>query len=182
MKKTVILVGLHLLAASAFAQWLHLPIMRQGGHEAAQYYISNAFGGTWPTHSYERYWALDFKQRRHWLHNEWWHSYDKPVLASASGVVVWAGWNGWYGNTVMIDHRNGYTTLYAHLNSIWVQRGQWVGLHHGVGGIGASGVAGTHNPHLHWELRLSGTSFSIDPRPHLGIWDVFKGRSVSHIW
>jgi murein DD-endopeptidase MepM/ murein hydrolase activator NlpD len=78
-----------------------------------------------------------------------------PVWAADSGVVVFAGWsNGGYGNLVMLDHGNGWQTVYAHLSSVSVGCGQSVGQ---GGGIGAAGSTGNSTgAHLHFETRSDG--------------------------
>jgi len=78
-----------------------------------------------------------------------------PVYASDSGVVVFAGWaTGGYGNMVMIDHGNGYQTVYAHLSSVGVRCGQSV---YQGGYIGATGSTGNSTgSHLHFEIRIWG--------------------------
>ncbi len=78
-----------------------------------------------------------------------------PVYAADSGVVVYAGWiGGGYGNMIMIDHGNGYHTLYAHLNSINVGCGQSVYQGAVIGLAGSTG--NSTGPHLHFEVRLNG--------------------------
>jgi murein DD-endopeptidase MepM/ murein hydrolase activator NlpD len=78
------------------------------------------------------------------------------VWASDAGVVVKAdsGWNGGYGNVVMIDHGNGYATLYAHLSTINAVLCQGVGPGTMVGAIGNTG--NSFGSHLHFEVRLNG--------------------------
>ncbi len=74
------------------------------------------------------------------------------IVASDSGVVVFAGWgNGGYGNMVMIDHGNGYQTLYAHLSQVSVNCGQSVGQGQLIGYGGSTG--NSTGPHLHFEIR-----------------------------
>lgn len=81
------------------------------------------------------------------------------ALAADGGTVTMAGWNGGYGNCVMIDHGNGYKTLYAHLSSISVAKGTVVDKGMVVGHVGSTGVS--TGPHLHFEV-WSGES-RIDP-------------------
>jgi len=72
------------------------------------------------------------------------------VLATAPGVVVFAGWNGTYGKMVEIDHGMGVRTRYAHLNSIVVEPGRKVAARTEVGIIGSTGRStGTH---VHYEV------------------------------
>jgi len=75
------------------------------------------------------------------------------VWAADSGVIVFAGWSTvGYGNMVMIDHGNGWQTLYAHLNSVSVGCGQSVSQGQGIGGAGSTG--NSTGPHLHFETRF----------------------------
>lgn len=78
-----------------------------------------------------------------------------PVYASDSGVVVYAGSiGGGYGNMVMIDHQNGYHTLYAHMSQISVYCGQGVGQGQLIGLAGSTG--NSTGAHLHFEVRYLG--------------------------
>jgi hypothetical protein len=78
-----------------------------------------------------------------------------PVYAADSGVVVFSGWNGsGYGNVIMIDHLNGYHTLYAHLSSISVSCGSAVFQGSVIGYAGSTG--NSTGPHLHFEVRYLG--------------------------
>ena len=78
-------------------------------------------------------------------------AYGDPVSASETGTVCIAGWNGGYGNCVMIDHNNGYYTLYGHLSSIAVSQNQAVSKGQTIGYVGSTGVS--TGPHLHFEIR-----------------------------
>lgn len=82
------------------------------------------------------------------------------VLAADAGRVVTAGWpdNSGYGNRVVIDHGNGYKTLYAHLQAIYVVPGQTVGRGARIGRMGSTGRStGTHT---HFEVILNGVHVS----------------------
>ena len=73
------------------------------------------------------------------------------AYAADAGVIVYAGWNDWgYGNMVVIDHGNGWQTLYAHLGSINVVCGMSVGQGAMIGLIGSTGRSS--GPHLHFEM------------------------------
>lgn len=82
-------------------------------------------------------------------------AYGDTVWASDGGTVVIAGENGGYGNCVMIDHGNGYYTLYGHLSSIACSVNQTVSQGQTVGYVGSSGVS--TGPHLHFEIRQGTT-------------------------
>lgn len=80
-----------------------------------------------------------------------------PIYASDSGTVTVAGWPdaSGYGNRVIVDHGNGYSTLYAHLSAVYVSSGQQVGRGDVLGAMGSTGRStGTH---LHIEVRHNGT-------------------------
>lgn len=83
-----------------------------------------------------------------------------PVYAAGFGTVVAAGFDssGW-GNMVVIGHRFGLRTLYAHLATIAVAPGQRVGVGQRIGTVGSTGRSS--GPHLHFEIRLRGAN--IDP-------------------
>lgn len=93
----------------------------------------------------------------------WWHPgidlanrAAPAVTASDGGVVKVAGWpdNYGYGNRVMLDHGNGYQTLYAHLSNVYVSVGQSVSRGQSIGQMGSTGRStGTH---LHFEVHLNG--------------------------
>jgi murein DD-endopeptidase MepM/ murein hydrolase activator NlpD len=77
-----------------------------------------------------------------------------PIRASGSGVVQSAGWGGGYGNLLVIDHGNGVTSRYAHLNEFLVQQGQPVAAGQVIAKSGNTGAS--TGPHLHYETRVRG--------------------------
>jgi murein DD-endopeptidase MepM/ murein hydrolase activator NlpD len=119
-----------------------------GGYEGA--YGSGAF--SWPS------------SQRGISGNDYWSghlgidiaaSMGDNIFAADSGVIVFAGWAyGGYGNMVMVDHGNGYQTLYAHLSSVnsrcgqSVQKGQLIAL--------AGSTGNSTGAHLHFEVRYMG--------------------------
>ena len=87
-----------------------------------------------------------------------------PVLAAAAGVVIYAGAKlRGYGNLVLLRHRGGVVTVYAHNRRIYVREGQGVRRGEVIAEVGRSGRASTD--HLHFELRRG--EEPIDPLPHL---------------
>ncbi|NJM95450.1 MAG: M23 family metallopeptidase [Acaryochloridaceae cyanobacterium CSU_5_19] len=89
--------------------------------------------------------------------------YGQPIYATAKGAVAYAGYDGGYGYHVILKHRNGYETLYAHLSKLAVtpkakvQRGQLIGY---MGSTGrSSGV------HLHYTILRH--QKAIDPKPYM---------------
>ena len=77
-------------------------------------------------------------------------AWASPITATASGTVVFAGTRAGWGRMVEIDHGNGFTTRYAHLNRISVSVGKKVSLHDKIGELGSSGRS--TGPHVHYEI------------------------------
>ena len=79
-----------------------------------------------------------------------------PILAADAGTVVGAGWldNSGYGNRVIVDHGNGFITLYAHMSAVQVSAGQQVGRGVVLGQMGSTGRS--TGVHLHFEIRKGG--------------------------
>lgn len=91
-------------------------------------------------------------------------STGQSVYAADNGVVVSASYNAAYGNVILINHKNGYYTRYAHLNSMNVKAGDIVEAGQLIGGAGNTGNStGTH---LHFEIRTNtGSQPSYAPNP-----------------
>ena len=81
-------------------------------------------------------------------------SLGDPIVAADAGVVVWAGWNGGYGNLVRVRHGNGYETYYAHFNAYAVSCGEPIYQGQILGYCGTTGWSS--GPHLHYEIRYNG--------------------------
>jgi murein DD-endopeptidase MepM/ murein hydrolase activator NlpD len=84
-----------------------------------------------------------------------------PVLASRSGVVIEVGYSKTYGKHIIIQHDNGYISLYGHLSKAEVKRGDEVYAHDEIGLSGHSGMV--TGPHLHFEIRKSRYGRRVDP-------------------
>ena len=87
-----------------------------------------------------------------------------PIYASASGEVITANYHRNYGNQVIIDHGNGYTTLYAHCNELMVSAGDIVKKGDVIATTGSTGWS--TGIHLHYEVMLNGEY--QNPRDYLG--------------
>ena len=113
---------------------------------------------TWPCPS-SSYITSRAGNRFHPIFNEWrYHSgidiaanSGAAVLAADSGTVILSEPNGGYGNCIMINHGNGYYTLYAHLSGYATSAGSAVSKGQTIGYVGATGWA--TGPHLHFEVR-----------------------------
>jgi murein DD-endopeptidase MepM/ murein hydrolase activator NlpD len=75
-----------------------------------------------------------------------------PILAAGLGVIRFAAWDDTFGNLVIIDHGNGFTSLYGHNDSLLVERGALVTRGTHIATLGNTGESTA--PHLHFEARL----------------------------
>jgi len=81
-------------------------------------------------------------------------SYNAQIVAADSGTVITSAYSSSYGNYIVISHGNGWTTLYAHLNSRKVSVGDSVSKGQLIGLAGSTGVS--TGPHLHFEVSING--------------------------
>ncbi|WP_160724569.1 peptidoglycan DD-metalloendopeptidase family protein [Bacillus sp. USDA818B3_A] len=79
---------------------------------------------------------------------------NKTIKAADNGVVVFAGWSSSYGNKIIIDHNNGFRTLYGHMSSLSVTEGQIVSKGTAIGIMGSTGHS--TGVHLHFEVYKDG--------------------------
>ena len=79
---------------------------------------------------------------------------NTPILATAAGTVIDAGWLPGYGLTVTIDHGDGVVTKYAHCSRVMVRAGQRVERNEQIALVGSTGIA--TGPHLHYEVTING--------------------------
>jgi murein DD-endopeptidase MepM/ murein hydrolase activator NlpD len=82
-------------------------------------------------------------------------AWGSPIVAAADGQVAAAGWAGGYGREVQIAHGGGTVSIYGHLSGIVAQPGSFVRRGQLIGYVGSSGLS--TGPHLHFEVRQSGT-------------------------
>ncbi len=80
--------------------------------------------------------------------------YGTPITAAREGMVIQAGWRDGYGKTVMVQHPDGYCTLYGHCSEIKVKVGEWVTREDVIASIGSTGWS--TGPHLHFTLMRHG--------------------------
>jgi murein DD-endopeptidase MepM/ murein hydrolase activator NlpD len=107
--------------------------------------------------------SSNFGRRMHPIHNRW-RSHNgtdfaaptgTPIMASSDGRVSFVGNQNGYGKTIIVQHRDGYSTLYAHLNGFarGLKNGQRVRQGDTIGYVGMTGWA--TGPHLHYEIRVN---------------------------
>jgi hypothetical protein len=104
----------------------------------------------WPTDKHYRS-GFDFSPKTNHMGVDLAGNEGNAVYATDAGVVVYSGWNNYgYGNMIMIDHGNGFQSLYAHLSAIYRGCGVSVGQGEKIGAIGSTGRSS--GAHLHFEL------------------------------
>lgn len=74
-----------------------------------------------------------------------------PVKAARQGMVTHSGWKHGYGKSVVLQHYDGYSTVYGHFHTIKAEKGQWVNKGDVIGTVGSTGRS--TGPHLHFEIR-----------------------------
>lgn len=126
-----------------------LPLLAETQLTSSFGYRPNPFGGS----AYEFHNGVDFAAPE-----------GTPVYATASGTVSEAGWNPVFGLMVLIDHSNGLYTLYGHLSSVQVGKGQQVEQGMWIGQVGSTGRS--TGPHLHYTIYRYG--IAVDPLPYVG--------------
>lgn len=77
-----------------------------------------------------------------------------PVVSAKAGYVTYAGWLGSYGYAVILEHNQGYSTLYAHLSDYTVENGDLIATGALLGYVGSTGLSS--GPHLHFEIHHQG--------------------------
>jgi murein DD-endopeptidase MepM/ murein hydrolase activator NlpD len=144
-------------------QWA-IPVLRRtdntkwnyGGPGACQGPYSSAVVGTgswiYPTDSH---WVVGTNYTDYHPAIDLYGTLGVNIYAADSGVVVYAGWNNWgYGNLTVIDHGNGWQTVYGHQSAILVFCGANVTRGNIIGQLGSTG--NSTGPHLHFEMLING--------------------------
>lgn len=81
-----------------------------------------------------------------------------PIRSVREGIVFFAGWRDGYGNTVIIQHHDGYTSMYAHCLKIFVKKGDWVEKGDIISTVGSTGRS--TGPHLHYTIMRHGIAIN----------------------
>lgn len=132
----------------------------EDGIEIEGFYLTRpvAASKSWiSSHFSPKRWHPILKRYRAHLGVDYAANTGTPIKAAAGGRIVSIGDRGGYGNTIEIDHGNGFRTLYAHMNGFrnGLQRGSRVSRGQTIGYVGSTGVS--TGPHLHFELIRRGT-------------------------
>lgn len=90
---------------------------------------------------------------------------SSEVFSADNGTIIFAGWKNGYGKTVIIDHRNGTHTLYAHMNEITVNKGDLIAKGQKIGMMGSTGRA--TGVHLHFEILIN--EENVNPLDYFGV-------------
>jgi len=144
-----------------YEEWLatQKPANGNGGSTGS----NNVNGTTWIVPINYTYFSSPFGYRVHPIGGDWrMHNgvdlsapSGTPIYAARSGVVYYRGWWGTGGNTIAINHQDGYISRYLHMESFAVQNGAWVAQGQVIGYCGTTG--GSTGPHLHFEIEYNGS-------------------------
>jgi murein DD-endopeptidase MepM/ murein hydrolase activator NlpD len=96
-----------------------------------------------------------------------------PVRAAADGLVVFSDWSKGYGLAVIIDHHNGYSTLYGHNQKLMVSVGDVVRKGQQISQVGNTGLS--TGPHVHYEVNYNKSA--MDPKNFLDL-NMFSSEPV----
>ena len=131
---------------SSFKLWSDMFSYPCKGRKSSPFGVKRSYNGA-PVSSYHK--GIDIAVPR-----------GTPVTSPARGRVVLTGYESKrfrvHGNTIIIDHGQGLTSIYMHLHSIRVNEGDIVGKGDTIGTVGSTGIS--TGPHLHWGTYLYGTS------------------------
>ena len=136
----------HYLHSTRKRVWKHLPI----GSPMTFINVRSKFGNRRDpmTRRWSKHEGLDLKG-----------TYKDTVYSTGAGVVECSGWNHGFGRCVIIDHMNGYKSLYGHLSKCFVTEGTYVTDQYSIGKVGSTGKS--TGAHLHYEI----TYFSKHKNP-----------------
>lgn len=128
----------------------------------------------WPLKGGIGHVSFPFGQNVHPITGQWyihtgmdfstWRSGD-PIIATANGQVVTVAYDSGYGNNIIVKHKHGFYTRYAHLSVVSVQKGDFVSQGDIIGRIGNTGIS--TGPHLHYEVHIG--SDVVDPAKYINV-------------
>jgi len=150
------------------------PILEVGSLLDSQSALLTEIPSIWPIRSGGGVITMHFGQNVHPIFGQHYihrgidiatHRSGDPVVATADGQVVTAEYQNDYGNYIIIRHKHGYYTRYAHLQNFRVQVGQRIQQGEVIGYVGSTGVS--TGPHLHYEVHVG--SDVVDPYRYITI-------------
>lgn len=150
------------------------PVQEMGKVLETQAAFVSDIPSLWPIKGGYGYVTMGFGQNRHPFTQQWYiHTgidlatgySGSPIVATADGQVVTVEYDSGWGNYVIIKHKHGFYTRYAHLQSYAVQRGQSVQQGQVIGYLGNTGIS--TGPHLHYEVHIGADI--VDPAQYLNI-------------
>jgi murein DD-endopeptidase MepM/ murein hydrolase activator NlpD len=117
--------------------WKHLPI----GSPLKFTILKSKFGNRRDpiTHKWANHEGIDLKG-----------TIKDTIYSTGAGIIECAEWNNGYGKCIIIDHMNGYKSLYAHMSKYFVTEGTYITDHFPIGMVGSTGKS--TGPHLHYEI------------------------------
>ncbi|HHU35623.1 MAG TPA: M23 family metallopeptidase [Treponema sp.] len=150
------------------------PIQEIGKLLDSQSALFSDIPSLWPIRGGIGHVSMPFGQNKHPFTGQWYihkgvdlstYRAGDSILATADGQIVTAEYDPGFGYYIIIKHKHGFYTRYAHMSSFRVQRGQYVQQGQIVGYIGNTGVS--TGPHLHYEVHIG--SDVVDPMKYLNI-------------
>lgn len=159
---------------TSFLEGAIQPIEQIGKMLESQGTLFSDIPSIWPLKNGVGHISMEFGQNEHPITGQWyihkgldfstWRTGD-PIVATANGQVVTVTYDSGFGNYVIIKHKHGIYTRYAHMNSFRVKKGQFVSQGDVIGTIGNTGI--TTGPHLHYEVHIG--SDVVDPAKYINV-------------
>jgi murein DD-endopeptidase MepM/ murein hydrolase activator NlpD len=159
---------------SAYLSQAVEPITELGALMDSQSALLTEIPSVWPVRNGLGFISMFFGQNIHPIHGQYYihrgidiatGRFGDPIVASADGQVVTAEFSYDYGNYVIIRHKHGYYTRYAHMQQFIVQVGQRIQQNQTIGYMGSTGIS--TGPHLHYEVHIG--SDVVDPYRYIAI-------------
>lgn len=150
------------------------PIQEMGKLLDSQTALFSDIPSLWPIKGGIGHISMAFGQNRHPITGQWYihtgidlstYRQGDPIIATADGQVVTVEYDPGWGNYVIVRHKHGFYTRYAHLQSYRVARGEHVEQGQVIGYIGNTGIS--TGPHIHYEVHIG--SDVVDPIKYLNI-------------
>lgn len=150
------------------------PIEQIGKMLDSQNSLFREIPNIWPVNNPNVHISQQFGPTIHAITGQWyihkgidfstWRSGD-PIMATANGQVVTVGYDASFGNYIVIRHKHGMYTRFAHMSTTRVKKGEYVNQGQVIGYIGNTGV--TTGPHLHYEVHIG--SDVVDPSKYINV-------------